>query len=339
MTESQPKSNSPRRPNPNVVFLVLDVIAIIITILLAMTLLPLRPWFVELFCNFLSLLMFPSILIVIVSIFMRRWRSALLWAIPTIILLVLFGELFLPAHRSRPIVETDSTVHLRVMTCNLMGKSLPDRQSQIDMLRDSGADIIALQEVEQDSVEAINSQLADVYPYRALYPAGVAGTGIISKYPIHDEDFFLLTPGCLFHTMATVDVDGIPVTVISAHPPPPFSISEFQYKSFRYEETSKLIALTSQEQPALILGDFNITDQTSVYRLLIDAGFQDTYREVGWGFGYTWPVRIRAVDWPMPLMRIDFIWHTDNFQAVSAWVGPKTVSDHLPVIADLILNP
>ncbi|MCX6646385.1 MAG: endonuclease/exonuclease/phosphatase family protein [bacterium] len=178
-----------------------------------------------------------------------------------------------------------------------------------------------------------------MYPYRALYPADVAGTGIISKFPISNEDFFLLTPGYLYHTMATVDIDGTPLTIISAHPPPPFSISEFQYKSSRYEEISKLIAMIPVGQPTLIMGDFNMTDQTLVYRLLVEAGLRDTWRETGWGLGYTWPLRLRGISLPFPVMRIDLIWHTNDFQAVSAWVGPKTESDHLPVIADLVFTP
>jgi endonuclease/exonuclease/phosphatase (EEP) superfamily protein YafD len=92
-------------------------------------------------------------------------------------------------------------------------------------------------------------------------------------------------------------------------------------------------------QPTLIMGDLNTTDQTMTYRFMVDADLRDTWREIGWGLGYTWPVRLRGNNLPFPVMRIDFIWHTNNFQAMSAWVGPKTVSDHLPVIADLILTP
>ncbi|MCX6646386.1 MAG: hypothetical protein NTY09_08520 [bacterium] len=121
-------------------------------LLLALMLLPKRPWFVELSCNFLSLFMFPSVLILLAMILMRRWRSALLWVLPAIATLVLFGDLYLPSNRSRPLAETDSTVHLRVMTFNLLGHSIADRQSQIDLIRNSGADIIALQEVEFGSV-------------------------------------------------------------------------------------------------------------------------------------------------------------------------------------------
>ena len=40
--------------------------------------------------------------------------------------------------------------------------------------------------------------------------------------------------------------------------------------------------------PILIAGDFNMTDQTDDYRRLT-AKFSDTFREVGWGMGFTFP--------------------------------------------------
>jgi vancomycin resistance protein VanJ len=339
MTESQKNSQTQRRSIINAILLRLDIIAGLIIVLMALMLIPKRPWFVELFSNFLSLFMFPSVLILITMIFMRRWRSALLWVLPAIATMVLFGGLYLPTNRSQPLVETDATVHLRVMTFNLLGHAHLNRQSQIDLIRNSGADIIALQEVELGCIEVIDSQLADIYPYRALYPAEIAGTGIISKFPINNEEFFLLNPGYLYHTMAAIDIDGTPVTVISAHPPPPFLISDFQYKSDRSDEISKLIAKIPVGQTTLVMGDFNMTDQTSVYRMLVEAGLLDTWRETGWGLGYTWPLKLRGINLPFPIMRIDYIWHTDEFQAISARVGTGTVSDHLPVIADFIFNP
>jgi endonuclease/exonuclease/phosphatase family metal-dependent hydrolase len=36
-----------------------------------------------------------------------------------------------------------------------------------------------------------------------------------------------------------------------------------------------------------------------------------------------------------PVVRIDYVWHTRHFIATRAWVGGRTGSDHLPVIAEL----
>jgi endonuclease/exonuclease/phosphatase (EEP) superfamily protein YafD len=39
-----------------------------------------------------------------------------------------------------------------------------------------------------------------------------------------------------------------------------------------------------------------------------------------------------------PLVRIDYVWHSDDFHAVEAALGPYLGSDHLPVTAALALE-
>jgi vancomycin resistance protein VanJ len=321
---------------------VLDFCALGLILFLILMLIPRRPWFVEMLSSFLSWALLPSLFVLIVMTAMRRWRSAALWIVPTIAFFVLFGELFLPGLRSKPIDDFDEIAsgrHLRVMTWNLKGNTLSDPQPQIDILRDSGADIIALQEVSHDSAPAIEAQLADLYPYRVLFPMGVAGTGLLSKYPIESREVFQLTPGALYHCKVVLDVDGEPITVISAHPAPPLSLSQFRYYSLRRSEIGALVQMASQGGPVLLMGDFNITDQSSLYPLLTDSGLHDTFREAGWGFGPTWPARLQPIGRFCPLLRMDFIWHTDDFQALSVRIGRRAVSDHLAVIADLVYVP
>ncbi len=340
VTVSDPELKRP--PWHHRIRLALDIYVLGLIIFLMLMLIPQRPWFVEMFSNLLSWALLPSLPVFIVLIAMRRWRSAALWIVPSVAFLMLFGGLFFPSFGSRHICASNGAVscrHLRVMTFNCRGKSIGDRQPQIDMLRDSGADIIALQEVSHDVIAAIEVQLAEIYPYRVLFPSGVAGTGILSKYPIESQDIFRITTSSLCHSKATIDVDGLPITVISAHPPPPLSLSQFRFKSRRYTEISALAQMASEGGPVLLMGDFNITDQSSVYRVLTNAGLHDTFREQGWGLGPTWPARLHTIKWFMPLMRIDYIWHTNEFQAQSVWVGPRAISDHLPVIADLIYVP
>ena len=48
----------------------------------------------------------------------------------------------------------------------------------------AGADIIALQEVGSSQAAALETSLLDDYPHRALHPDGLAGIGLLSRYPI-----------------------------------------------------------------------------------------------------------------------------------------------------------
>jgi len=317
----------------------LEIYAILLIIFLLTMQLPVRPWPVEMLCQFLSWALLPSIFVFIGFISTRRWRAATLWVIPTIAFCYLFGGLFLPSPEmqlNRDALSSGTGKHLRVMTYNLRGKAIGDLSAQIELIRDSGASIIALQEVSQQIADLIDSQLDEIYPYRVLYPDGIAGTGILSKYPIEDHDIYKISPNLFNHCRATIDVEGTPVTVISSHPPPPTNIAAFRFQARRYREIKELVRMASEGGPSLLMGDFNMTDQSSDYRVPRGAGLHDTYREAGWGFGTTWPARIKGRVPCMTLMRIDYIWHTDEFYPVSVHVGGRAVSDHLPVIADFV---
>jgi endonuclease/exonuclease/phosphatase (EEP) superfamily protein YafD len=50
------------------------------------------------------------------------------------------------------------------------------------------------------------------------------------------------------------------------------------------------------------------------------------------GFGASWPALFTGIP---PLVRIDYIWHSDEFRAISVKQGPDIGSDHLPLYATL----
>lgn len=341
MKKSQPKNQFlPKRIWAVLNFrMSLDYLAYPVIIYLLLMLIPERPWLVELLSNVLCVVLLLSSIIFLVMVALRRWRSVAVWTIPTLAFLFLFGGLFLPPFSPKRACNPGdpSCMRLRVMTFNMFASLIVDRLPQIDLMRDSGADIIALQELDSDGIEAVKSELEEIYPYQALLPLGVGGTGIISKFPIVDYQFFSLTIDGLNNTVATIDVNGRPITVISAHPRPPFSKADFSADSLRLEDISRLAEMASSGGPTLLMGDFNMSDQSSIYPTLKRAGLGDSFREVGWGIGLTWPARlIPPIERFIPVVRLDYIWHTDDFTAESAWVGKHALSDHLAVTADLV---
>ncbi len=341
---SQPETKQPTPENPVKSVLswklsFLDFCALVLILLLLLMFFPRRLWFVELLSNLIHWLLLPSLPILTFMLIKRRWRDSVLWGIPALVFLILFGGLFLPSFAPEHTCDPGapgSCTHLRVMTWNLFGILQADRQAQIDLIRNSGADIIALQEVSLDSEAAIEAQLSDMYPYQILFPDGISGTGLLSKYPVSDDVIFKTDAGILCNTKAVVDVNGLEITVFSVHPPPPIAMSRPVYESRSRDEIIALIRMTSDAGPVLLMGDFNISDQSPDYDLLTNEGLHDAFRDTGWGFGSTWPANNRFIGKFLPFVRIDYIWHTPDFQSVNAWTGPRAVSDHLPVIADLV---
>lgn len=99
--------------------------------------------------------------------------------------------------------------------------------------------------------------------------------------------------------------------------------------------------------PVIIVGDFNMSDQSNDYQR-ITTSLRDTYREIGWGLGFTFPdfsysnampVELHTSFLPLrPVVRLDYVFHNDDLQAVAVKVLPTSGgSDHRPVLAQLAL--
>ena len=51
----------------------------------------------------------------------------------------------------------------------------------------------------------------------------------------------------------------------------------------------RLSQLAAGPNPVLVAGDLNLTDQTPEFRRLLDAGYDNAYRQAGWGIDLTFP--------------------------------------------------
>ena len=296
-----------------------------------------RFWPVRLADTFGHWLLLPAVPLFAVTLAARRWRHAAALAAPALAFAALFGGLFLPAARPAPACAdgTGGCPTLTVMTLNA-GKIVPDMDAFAATLREHSVDVIAIQELSTAFEAALGDALLDEYPHRVLYGAGVDGIGLLSRFPITSHDLFYLELGAFPYLEVTLDVDGQPLTVFSAHPPPPAYGLGRGYRTRAIVDMPGLLARIDTSQPTLVLGDFNATDQSAEHRLLTRAGLQDAFREAGWGFGSTFPGAGRAGSLPAPpVVRIDYVWATSHFAVSRAWVGPAVGSDHLPVLAEL----
>lgn len=294
-----------------------------------------RFWPVALTGTVLQWILLPGFILLAVLVVMKRWPRVALALVPVVTFLGLYGGLLLPPLRPPTVCAANNGCqHLRVMTFNVASAAPGDRV--LAAIRAADPDIVALEELVAPQIEILDPALADDYPYRVHHAGIVNGKGLWSRYPILDSDMrvFGTTNTQL---IATVDIDGTPVTVVAAHPPRPrLSLrGGYIYDPGVDEDYRQLAAIGTAGGPAIIMGDFNNTDQSDNYRRMRQAGLTDAFRAAGSGFGATFPARL----WPLPPVRIDFIFVTDDFTPVDAHVGPDGWSDHYPVVADLIWQP
>jgi vancomycin resistance protein VanJ len=244
----------------------------------------------------------------------------------------------------------EKTYHpVTVMTYNVgNGRARPEWL--VPVLLASQADVIALQEVSHAQAEAIQQGLAGKYAYLSLHPGGFAGKALISHYPIYTPELLALGPERP-DLRACIDVNGSVLTLLNAHPPPPRPTWEgVRFDQGTWRQIEALARLAIEGDPCVLLGDFNLADTRREYSYLVSTGLRDAYGEVGLRRGHTLPKRLgpwkrflwlnRLLSWiPMlPMMRVDYIWHTRSLTALDAWIGQDAGSDHLPVLAKLAIT-
>jgi len=241
------------------------------------------------------------------------------------------------------------TSELLVLTYNVgNGRASPLRL--VKMLRTCRVDIVALQELSHSQADEVEKKLSEIFPYRSMFPGGFAGKAVLSRFPVLSAEQIQVGPERP-DLMTSIEVDGRRICVFSAHPPPPrIHRTGFHFDPATIGHIKALASLAVENQPAILLGDFNLVDRQQEYRILNSSGLHDAFRESGHGFGFTLPRRVgpwrrmqwlnRLISWiPLvPTARVDYVWYTEPLKCNSCWVGEDAGSDHLPVMAEMELT-
>lgn len=249
-----------------------------------------------------------------------------------------YGALFVPKFGAGG--ENGRSITALTYNVNFLNS---DQDGMIEAIRAADADIVGLQEVTLQHTELIEAELSEQYPYRVFAdPEFRSDVSLLSKYPVVELKQFVLLPRRM-SLHAVVDVDGQLIDVIVVHLTPnefrqrdgqslPLRMRE-RYNLRRVEVTDILLELQQDtDNPALLLCDCNFTETSQVYRLL-DREMTDVYKQAGWGLGRT--QFLSGI--PLPLVRVDYIWHTGEFGETAVSFPDRAASDHRPLLATLEL--
>ncbi|MFI0793085.1 endonuclease/exonuclease/phosphatase family protein [Micromonospora rubida] len=241
---------------------------------------------------------------------LRRSRPALVAALfPATVWAVLFGPALLPPAAGA------GPVTLRVASQNLRAGN-PDPAGTVDALVSSGADLIALQEVNRDA--RVAAALHSRYPHHAE----VSTVALWSRYPVRESTGVDTGLGWTRALRAVVAAPGGDLVVYVAH-----LGSARAGDTATRDETVRRLAAAVRADPArhlVVLGDLNTASTDRVFapltRLLGDA-----QADVGRGFGFTWPAEL-------PVTRPDHVLYR-GLTPTSAGVLHTPDSDHRAVTA------
>ncbi len=291
----------------------------------------------------ITLLLMPSLLLFPMCLVLRRWRVAALLAPPFLAFMIAYLPFFLPP----PIRATPDEPRVTLLTYNLHAER-NILTPMVELIRQANADIVTLQEMSPEASAAFDTQLSDLYPYRALYPepdgGPYHGRGLLSHYPIADAKSWLVEYPIPVRLMTAVVNTPIPINVYNFHAPPSYPIygEGFDIHPRGQQINDILTMIAEQDGPILWMGDFNTNDADMNYAHIV-VHMQDTFREVGWGMGFSGP------DWSHPQsqeglpfipihQRMDYIFHNQFFLPIKSYVWPNSGgSDHRPVFAELAI--
>jgi endonuclease/exonuclease/phosphatase family metal-dependent hydrolase len=206
------------------------------------------------------------------------------------------------------------------------------------LIREQGADLVALQEVdkgvERTSRRDLPAELAALTGMTCLFrnnyafQGGEYGNAILTRFPVKrwaNTLLRMLRPGEQRGVLqAVVDAGGRDLLFMATH------------IDYRPDDAERLANVEQFREvlseygmmPALFGGDFNDAPGSRTYAAMA-AMFDDVWLKAGDGVGFTIPSR-------EPNKRIDFLWlrHGAPLRPIRAWVPRSEASDHLPVVAE-----
>jgi vancomycin resistance protein VanJ len=304
-------------------------------------------WWLALLNAFVPFFFLPLILLVPACVMYRHrtfWRSV---ALPLVIFVFLYGELFLP---NVPVRDGDP---ITVMTFNLWGGSHSPETVRV-IVENGLPDIVALQELTPQMAEVLLEEVGDAYPYRLLAPEDTYhGMGVLGRFPLTEIDTRHLVHPWWRVQAVRVEAAAGPFTLYNVHPDATNVLVYIEEDRTIPEEVRSSMVLRQQviemlvsdfsqrDGPVVVVGDFNSTDQSGVYALMQEH-LIDAYRASGWGFGHTFPAysgSFRGIPIFPLQMRLDMVFVSKDFRAARAWVS-RTYgeSDHRPLLTELVLH-
>lgn len=276
-----------------------------------------------------------AVVLLPLCLILRRWELVLMLLPSALVWCIWFIPSFLP--KPIPNIPPDAT-HFTVLSFNLLAP-YNHADETVKIVGDVDADIVAIQELSDNTAQALITALAEDYPYRELHPGGIPGMGIFSRYPLSECIRWRVMR--LYHQRCILTIAETSIAFYNVHPMSPLTPDGFNQRQLDIESIlARVDADRRAGLPVLIAGDWNMTDKSGAYAQVTQT-LTDAYAMVGQGLGWTYRLHlfgfIRELG-GIPVARIDYIFYTVPFIALRAQVwGEFAGSDHMPLLVELAL--
>ena len=217
------------------------------------------------------------------------------------------------------------------------------------LVRETGADIVLLQEVDQGTRRSGNvdqpAVLAEQTGFHVAfgsaldYDGGEYGVAILSRWPVTSDTLIHLPVdppqaraggsreprGARRAEIATPRGN---LVVVNTH------IDASREDTWRLQEARGLAVIVdaarAKHRNVLLGGDLNSTPESAVQQNLRATGLRDAFAECGRGDGLTFPA-------DSAVKRIDYLYLAGGIRCTFAEVPKTRVSDHLPLLVEVTI--
>lgn len=298
------------------------------------------------------------LLIIINVVFLVYWllRLKRLVLLPFFVLLLGFNHITSIYEFSAPGDNEEYKGGISILSYNVRQFNQFKWSEEIDIPQKISAfieaqnpDILSMQEYYKGELD-----IALKFPYKYIEQkekSAEFGLAIFSKFPIvNSGSLDFPTPSNNNSIYVDVVIGTDTVRVVNVHLQS-FSLKPKLSLEIEKEESKRVFKgmgqtfVRQQEQvemvldvvdevsyKTIIMGDFNNTAYSYIYRDLKSRGFEDAFKEEGNGFG-------RTFDFDYFPLRIDYIFPEEGIETVAFTTFEVPYSDHFPVKAILKLNP
>jgi len=284
----------------------------------------------------------PLPVLIVPALLLRAAAATLGLSSMAALLVLMYGAQFAP--RQPPYAFGPE---VRVLSFNMgAARRIEQPDAVVRLVRATDPDLVCLVEAPRNADISVGARLSATHPFQTRSDE----IFVFSRYPLSDAYSQIVDAGVHDSLQVSVNIGNrlLDLTVVHL-----LRVDQYRgvrggliplarvAKSFSTDSRDAaigqlLMQTGSARGPQILVGDFNMTPTSDAHRKVTEQ-FRDTFEEVGRGFGHTYPTTLTSLGFgiSLPLLRIDYIFHSDQLVGRSAWAGPDGGSDHLPVLADL----
>jgi endonuclease/exonuclease/phosphatase (EEP) superfamily protein YafD len=268
------------------------------------------------------------------AVWQRRWMLAATAAAVVVAHLTFIAPDFLPDRRFDAAVGSQSqsgpnnaSPVVRIFFANVMINST-EYEAMLREIAIADPDVIVLVEYGWGWHRAFKaSPVMKPYVYGSGHEQRFIGAiNMFSRLPLKSETHHLIN-GRPMHSI-DIDLGSQTLRVIGIHGPRPIDQPKYDYERYW---NAMIPQLTAAQGPLVVVGDFNATQHSAVYKRLRSLNLRSAHDDRGRGYAATWP---NGKFW-LPPIRIDQAFLSPQVECERIAEGIGEGSDHKPLIVDV----